>query len=599
MRTFGRLLRYAMPYKARLCLVLGLSILSILAELARPWPVKLVVDYVLGGRPMPPWLETVSGRLPGAETPSGLIAWSVAAAVISVVAGAALSVAVLSVGVGLGQRLVYDLSLELFAKLQRLSQSYHGRQPVGDLLQRISGDSFVVYFAVAQVVLPGAVSLLTLAGMFTIMASIDGVLTLITLSMVPLLATALALFNKPMERTTTRQYEAQGAMMAFVEQGLSAIRAVQAFAREAYMHRRFEGKAGDLASAYGAATRVSSVYQQVTAVITGLVAALLLGFGATRVQDGRLSLGELLVFLGYLGALYGPVIGFTSAVGYAVQVVARSDRVFAILDSEELVPERADAIDLGCAIGEVVFEDVTFGYHQDEPVSSERPILRNVSFRAHPGQITAIVGATGAGKTTLMSLLSRFYDPDGGRVLVDGHDVRDLSLRSLRENVSIVLQEAFLFPMSIADNIAFGRPEATRAEIVAAATAARAHTFISRLPEGYDTVIGERGASLSGGERQRISIARAVLKDAPILVLDEPTSSVDARTESQIFTALSDLMHGRTTFVISHRLTTIRRADQILALENGHIVERGTHDSLLASGTVYAGLYRHQHIAVV
>jgi ATP-binding cassette subfamily B protein/subfamily B ATP-binding cassette protein MsbA len=273
--------------------------------------------------------------------------------------------------------------------------------------------------------------------------------------------------------------------------------------------------------------------------------------------------------------------------------------VFEVIDSEEEVDERPGAIDLGRARGEVAFEGVTFGYQRPDSEAPSRPVLHDISLRARPGQITAIVGATGAGKSSLVSLLSRFYDPWEGRILVDGCDVRDLSLRSLRENVSLVLQEPFLFPMSIADNIGFGRPKATRAEIVAAAQVARAHDFIERLPQSYDTVIGEKGASLSGGERQRIAIARAVLKDAPILILDEPTSALDAHTEAQIFAALSGLVQDKTTFVISHRLSTIRRAEQVLVLDDGRIVERGTHESLLKTGKAYARLYRHQHIAAV
>jgi len=318
-----------------------------------------------------------------------------------------------------------------------------------------------------------------------------------------------------------------------------------------------------------------------------------------RVLAGQLSLGDLLVFLGYLAALYGPVSELSLSVGYAVQVVARGRRMFEVIDSAEEVPESPDAMNLNCARGEVAFEDVTFGYRTDDPRQSPRPILRDVSFRARPGQVTAIVGATGAGKSSLVALLPRFYDPWKGRILVDGHDVRNLSLKSLRENVSLVLQEPFLFPMSIADNIAFGRPEATRAQIIAASQAAQAHEFVERLPQGYDTVIGEKGDSLSGGERQRIAIARAALKDAPILILDEPTSALDARTETQIFEALSRLMQDKTTFIISHRLSTIRRAEQVLVLEDGCIVERGTHESLLAKGNVYAGLYKHQHLAAV
>ncbi|MDQ4128995.1 MAG: ABC transporter ATP-binding protein/permease [Actinomycetota bacterium] len=601
-RTLFGLLGYISRYKAALLFTLALSFLGVAVELARPWPIKVVADYALAGRPLPAWLSSIGGYLPGGETPTGILVWSVVAGVLIVVTGAALSLSALYVSVRVSQRLVYDLALDVFEKLQRLSLSYHSRHPLGDLLQRVSQDVFFVFHAISQVVLPAAVSLLYLTGMFVIMASLDITLALVSLAVVPPLAASIVFFARPMGATTTRTYASHGAFTALAEQSLSAIRAVQGFAREAYVRRKVEERARDLSDAYEANIMVSGRYKEVTNFITGTGAALLLGLGGARVLGGQISLGDLLVFLGYLAALYGPVSELSLSVSYAVQVAARGKRVFEILDAEEEVSERPDAVDLdrsGRPRGEVIFEGVTFGYDQPGSGATTRPVLSDVSFRARPGQTIAIVGATGAGKSSLVSLLSRFYDPWEGRVLVDGHDVRDLSLRSLRENVSLVLQEPFLFPMSVADNIGFGRPEASRAEIVAAARAAQAHGFVERLPDGYDTVIGERGGSLSGGERQRIAIARAVLKDAPILVLDEPTSALDAYTEARIFEALSHLMRGKTTFVISHRLTTIRRAEQVLVFEGGRVVERGTHESLLEKGEAYARLYRHQHLAAM
>lgn len=593
MRVFFRLLAYTTRHKGMLCAAALLGLVGVAAELARPWPVKIVVDHVLAGRPLPPWLAAWAAQLPGAGTPRGLLAWSVGAALAVAVGSGAMSLLALGVGLRVCQRLVFDLLLDLFVKLQRLSLGFHGRHKVGDLLQRVSGDVLVVFFAVTQVALPLVVSTLTLAGMFFVMFRLDAGLSLVALCVLPLLAGALVLFARPLKAASGRNWAAQGALMALVEQSLSGIKAIQGFAREQYMQRKVEEQAVELVEAGRRAALTSAANNQTATMITGAAAVLMLYLGALRVMEGRLSVGDLLVFLGYLTALYGPVSALGAAVGYGIAVVTRSRRVFALLDSDEEVAERPDAVVLGRARGEVVFEDVSFGYEEG------RMILRGVSLKARPGQITAVVGATGAGKTSLVSLLSRFYDPQHGRVLLDGRDLRELSLKSLRENVSLVLQEPFLFPLSVADNIAFGRPDATRAEIVEAARAAHAHDFIEQLSGGYDTVLGERGASLSGGERQRIAIARAVLKDAPVLVLDEPTSALDAHTEGKIFEALSRLMKDRTTFIISHRLSTIRRADQILALHDGHIVERGTHESLLAAGRTYAHLYERQHIAAL
>jgi ABC-type multidrug transport system fused ATPase/permease subunit len=585
-------------YKARLGLAFALALLGGLFELARPWPIALLVDYVLVDQPLPSGPGGVD--LPRFETPQQMIAWCVAAAIIIAVGGAAVSLAVLTVVVSVCQRLVYDLSRDLFDKLQRLSVSYHGRHHVGDLLQRVGGDVFVVHAAVSQVAIPATVSLFSLVGMFVIMAHLDLTLALFALAVVPLLVLALALFTRPMNDTTTHQYGSQGALMAFVEQSLSAMKLIQGFAREAYVAGKLEVRARELGEAYNVATRVSGGYNAATAAITGTAAALMLGLGAAQVLAGELTVGDLLVFLGYLTALYGPVSALSSSVGAAIAVRARGGRIFEILDSEEEVhePLGAGATVLPRVKGDVVFENVTFGYPVADG-SVARPVLRDVSFHARPGQITAIVGATGAGKTSLVSLLPRFYDPWDGRVLVDGHDVHELSLRSLRDKISLVFQEPYMFPMSIEENIAFGRPGATHDEIVAAARAARADPFIQRLPEGYATVVEPKGVSLSGGERQRIAIARAVLKNAPILILDEPTSALDARTEAEVFDALSSFMRDKTTFIISHRLTTIRQADQIVALEDGHIVEHGTHEMLLARGEVYAQLYKAQYIAAV
>jgi ATP-binding cassette subfamily B protein/subfamily B ATP-binding cassette protein MsbA len=307
--------------------------------------------------------------------------------------------------------------------------------------------------------------------------------------------------------------------------------------------------------------------------------------GAEHVLAGAISIGTILVFISYLGSLYSPIHDVSHSGGTISESLGSALRLVEVLDARADVEDRRGALTLAGVRGEVVFEDVSFGY---EP---GRPVLREVSLSASPGEVVAIVGPTGAGKSTLVGLLPRFFDPDQGRVLLDGHDLRELRLRQVRDSVSLVLQESFLFPFSIAENIGYGRPGATRQQIIQAARAANAHQFISALPDGYDTVLGERGATLSGGERQRIAIARALLKDAPVLILDEPTSALDAETEQSLLQALDRLMAGRTTLIIAHRLSTIRKADQILVLRNGHIAERGRHQDLINT----AGHYAHMH----
>lgn len=597
LQVIYRLLLYSFRYWKRFLLLLFVALSGVVLEVAKPFPFKIIIDNVLSNQKLPPFIAAFFENNGVSLSREYLLGWTIVLAALLAIGNAAVSMLVSGMTISVAQRLVYDFSLELFKKLQQLSLSYYGRNQVGDLLQRINADVYVVYFVVAQIALPVIVSLVSLCAMFFVMVRLDPSLSLIAAAVVPLLAISLFAFSKPMDATTTRQYETQGELMAFMQQTLSAVKVVQGFAREHFMHGKLAERAMRFSDAYKIANQVSLGYGQVAALITALAAAVMLGLGARNVLSGKLSIGDLFVFLGYLGSLYGLVNALTVAVGTTITIGARGRRVFEILDSDEMIREKPNAARLEAVRGEIAFENVTFGYENES--GEIRTILRGINFTAPPGQITALVGATGAGKTSLVSLLSRFYDPLEGRILIDGTDIADIQLNSLRENVSLVLQEPFLFPVSIADNIAFGRPEAAREEIIKAAKSAQADEFISRLPEGYDTILSEDGASLSGGERQRVSIARALLKDAPILILDEPTSALDAHTEAKIFQALENLMIGRTTFIISHRLSTIKRADQIITLKDGQIVECGTHESLLSAGNVYANLYKHQHIAAI
>jgi ABC-type multidrug transport system fused ATPase/permease subunit len=383
----------------------------------------------------------------------------------------------------------------------------------------------------------------------------------------------------------------EGRMMSVVEQALSAIPAVQAFTREELEHARFRAYAKDTASAYLRAIHADTRFSLFVGLVTTAGTVAIMWVGAHDVLSGRLTVGALLVFLYYLGALYQPLSMSTNTASTVQSAAAAAERVGEILDAAPDVQEGHETW-AGSVRGHVRYENVTFGYE-----TSRHPVVKGISFEARPGEIVAIVGPTGAGKTTLVSLLLRFFDPWSGRIVVDDRDIRRLRVRALREQVAVVLQEPFIFPLTVAENIAYGRPSATPKEIVAAAAAANADEFIRRLPQGYDTPVGEKGATLSGGEKQRISIARAFLKNAPILVLDEPTSAMDLLTEARLLEALEGLMKDRTTLIIAHRLSTIRRADRILVIDHGALVEHGRHADLIASGGLYARLYKQLSIA--
>jgi len=487
---------------------------------------------------------------------------------------------------------VYRLAADVLHRLHRLSLLFHRRSRVGDLLDRVSTDTYCVYsVAEALLVSPGR-NLLTLAAVTSVAWGLNPHLAIISLAAAPVLAGTALLFGGRLTRRAQTKRRAEARLLTFVHQTLTAIPVVQAFGSEVRNRRMFEGLAADAVALSQRATFLSNAYESVTGLATTVGAAMVLLLGGLEVAAGRMSVGSLLVFLAYLRSMQGAFRGLLGTYGELKRAEASVERVLEVLDSDDEVREAPCAQPLPALPtgqrGHLRLEGVTFGY---EP---GRPVLSNVSLEARPGEALAIVGPTGAGKSTLVSLVPRFCDPWEGRVWLDGLDVREAQLRSLREQVALVLQEPFLLPLTVAENIAFGRPDATQAEIVAAAEAANADAFIRKLPEGYDTPLGEHGATLSGGERQRLSIARAFLKDAPVLILDEPTSALDAGTEAALLEALQRLMEGRTTLIIAHRLSTIRHADRIIVLDAGRVAEAGTEKELLAAGGLYSRLRSHQ-----
>jgi ATP-binding cassette subfamily B protein/subfamily B ATP-binding cassette protein MsbA len=584
-------LRHAARRRLALSAVLSTMLVTIGLDLLKPWPMKILVDHVLQGprsAPLPDSLATAAGWLLGPFQREDLIGWCLAATVVLFLASWLCGLCLSLSSINLGQRLVYDLAGELLGHLHRLSLRFHSRNSVGDSMRRVTADCACVATIVKDALLPVLTSVVSLCVMFAIMWQLDAILTLLSLLVVPGMIVIFRRYARPMLERSYQQHELEGEIYDVVEQTLSTIPVVQAFGQEQEAEQRFRGVTRRVIEAALALASVQLRFKVLMGAATALGTAAILWVGANHVLDGKLSIGSILVFLSYLASLYGPLesLMYTSSTIQGAAGSAR--RVLEILETQPDVTDRPGAVDLPVPQGLVRLENITFGYESD------RPVLREVTLEVQPGQTVALVGATGAGKTTLASLIPRFFDPWHGRVTIDGIDIRDVRFQSLRIQVGLVLQDAFLFPLTIAENIAYGSPHATREQIEAAARAANVHDFIEWLPDGYNTLVGQRGATLSGGERQRLSIARAFLKDAPILILDEPTSALDAKTEKLLLDALSRLMKGRTTIIIAHRLSTIRHADRIAVLHEGKVVESGAHDELIAADGRYAYLYALQ-----
>lgn len=577
-----RLLRYARPHLRGLTVVVAAMLAEVGLQLLRPWPLKLLIDNVLGGHRIPGALTWLVGT-----DRKALLAAVVVAEVAIFGLGTAAGMVYTFMSQREGQRMTYDLAGDLFGHIQRLSLVFHTRRAVGDLISRVTGDTWCLNTIVMDAVLPSIQAVVTVAAMFVIMVQLQATLTVLALGVVPPLILVIRKLSRPIKDRTREQRDLEGQMMSTVERTLGAIPVVQAFAREDTEHRRFRRYAEQTVTAYVRATVAGLWFQLAAGLVTTLGTVAVMYVGGRLALEGKLTAGTIIVFLSYLGSLYDPLDTMTHTAQTVLGAAAEADRVMEVMEVQPDVADRPGAVAAPLK-GAISYKKVTFGYE------AGRPVLHEVSLTALPGQTVAVVGPTGAGKTTLANLLVRFYDPWQGQIEIGGRDVRDWQVKSLREQVALVLQDPFVFPLSVAENIGYGRAGATREQIVRAAKAANAHMFIERLPDGYDTVVGERGATLSGGEKQRLSIARAFLKDAPVLILDEPTSALDARTEGLLLGALERLMQRRITFVIAHRLSTIRRANQILVLDGGRIVERGTHQRLLELGGLYKTLYEQQ-----
>jgi ATP-binding cassette, subfamily B, bacterial len=562
---YRRLLRQARPYWPHIGGIFLLSILSSPLALLTPLPLKIAVDSVVGSHPLPGFLAAL---LPAAALSSDF-------AMLALAAGLLVAITVLSqlqqlasslLRTYTGELLVLDFRTQLFRHIQRLSLTYADTNGTSDSTYRIQYDAPAIQYIAIDGVIPFIAACFTIAGMIAVTAQIDWQLALAALAISPVLFLVTQVYRRRLRKRSREAKKLESSALAVVQEVVAALRVVKAFGQEDREQERFFRRSSEGMRARLRLTLIEAGFGLLVGLITaiGTSAVLLIGIG--HVQSGALTLGELLLVMSYLSQLYTPLKTMSKTAASLQSHLAGAERAFALLDQAPDVVEQPKARPLAHAAGAVVFRNVSFGY---EPA---HPILHDLSFQIPAGTRVGVAGTTGAGKTTLVNLLTRFYDPTAGQILLDGVDLRDYKLADLRSQFAIVLQEPVLFSTSIAENIAYARPGASDHDITAAAQAAGAHDFIARLPQGYATLVGERGMRLSGGERQRIALARAFLKDAPILILDEPTSSVDIKTEAAIMTAMEQLMRGRTTFMIAHRLSTLDLCDVRVDIEHGRIM---------------------------
>ena len=557
------------------------------ANLLGPWPLKIVLDSVLRAKPTHGWLSALITRTVGTEK-LAMLEFACAMVVFIALLDAVCSYAEKSITTKVGQWVTHDLRRTLYSQMQRLSMAYHDQRQTGDLISRVTSDIDSIQSFIVSGLLGVLINIITLLGMIVVMFYINWQFTLIALAIVPILFVIVYSYTRRIKRASREVREKEGEMISVVEEVLNSIRVVKAFSREDYEIRRLEEESLTTVEIALKARALKSRLMPIVDIVVAAGTCAVLWFGANMVVDGRLSAGSLVVFILYLGKMYKPMQELSKITDSYSKAAVGYERIQEILRSEKEIRDAPRAKTAPPFKGEIDFEHVDFCYEPDQMV------LSDVNLHVEAGSMVALVGPTGAGKTTIINMIPRFYDPTKGTVKIDGIDVKTLKQKSMRQQISFVLQDTVLFRGPLWQNIAYGKPDARMDEIIASAKAANADEFIDKMPDGYDTVVGEHGMTLSGGQRQRIAIARAIIRKSPILILDEPTSGLDAESEQFVLEALDRLMEGKTSIVIAHRLSTIRKASAIFVVKDGSIVERGTHDELQAKGGVYASLYEIQ-----
>jgi ABC-type multidrug transport system fused ATPase/permease subunit len=576
------------PYRGTLSIILLAMIVQTIMSVAGPWPLKIVLDNVVGSHKLAPWLDDLLRPLLGSGTKMQIAAAAAIAAVIIAALGALASYVANYYTTSVGQWVANDLRMRTYHHLQQLSLSYYDQHQSGALLSTITADVQTIQAFASSSTLDIAVDLLTIVGMLFIMFWLNWDFTLIAVAVTPFLLLFVSRFKKAVKKATHEVRRQQSNIVAVVEQGLESMRVVKAFGRQDLAQEELEVASRATVDASLKARRIKALLSPIVAVTVSLCVAVVLWRGSALIIAGTMTAGALTVFLSYLTKFFKPVQDLATMTNSIAQTAVGVERVQAILDADMVIPERPNAREPKELRGDIVFDKVAFAYN------AESPVLREVSFQIKPGQMVGFVGPTGGGKSTIVSLIPRFYDPTAGSIQIDGVDIRDYTIQGLRNNIGYVLQETVLFQGTVRENIAYGHAGATEEEIMNAAKLADVDEFVVKMPHGYDTIVGERGDTLSGGQRQRIGIARAIIRNNPILILDEPTAALDTQSENMVVKALEKLMKGRTVITIAHRLSTIRNSDKILVLKEGVVAEQGTHDELMKLGGVYADLYHVQ-----